>query len=366
MNANLSVTEQSDAGMRVDRRTGLKCACCVKAVMCCLTTSVVVAITAVSTFYFAKYALSGKDVAMPKVFCNNSLAFWETYYGSESVVMGQAKFEYAFLFAPTWSSENGGMLSGNLFICYQTLGMQASGPGNCSNSFTYNRHTCALSVEFSECQKQVAHQHTDVEIQWIEYDSEHDRILMDGKTHMPGWTNPAKYLRTANPIQCPSATRFQPLAQLQVAGCRTKLAYWETYFASIKVVGGLAHFEYSFLFALESVSAGVASGNAFICFQTLGMQASGPGNCSNTFTFNENTCELNVGISECQKQVAVQHTDLHIQSLSYDSTIDAINLVGETHMPGWTNPAVFPRAANVIQCPPATLAVDTRALHVSI
>lgn len=333
--------------------------CCSKAGMCCLMTLAIVAATSAATYFVTKYTLTGRNVLLPDTSCNNTLKFWETYYGSSSVVMGAAHFEYAFLFAPDWSSAKGDLLSGKMFICYQTVGMQASGPGNCSNSFTYSRKDCKLSVEMSECQKQVAIQHTDVEIQWIEYDGQHDTMLMDGKTHMPGWTNPAKFPRVTSPIQCPAATNGQKIAAQAPASktraaCTTKLAYWDTYFASLSVIAGAAHFEYSFLFGPTGSTGAVIIGNLFICFQTLGMQASGPGNCSNSFTYNENTCELSVDISDCQKLVATQHTDVEMQSITYDGTNDAINMVGKTHMPGWTNPAVFPRAPSGIQCPPAT------------
>ena len=42
----------------------------------------------------------------------------------------------------------------------------------------------------------------------------------------------------------------------------------------------------------------VHSGNMYICDQTTGFRASGPNNCSNTFVFDEYTCELSYKLSD--------------------------------------------------------------------
>ena len=142
--------------------------------------------------------------ATPNAGCaNNTLAYWTPYFGSEAVVAGAAHFEYAFLFAP--SSTQNGVTKGTMFICDQTTGMQASGPSNCTNTFSFDDSTCSLTYTLSDCQSKVQHEETDVEIDAIAYKSDSDTIEMTGKTHMPGWTNPAVYERVANPIKCPPA-----------------------------------------------------------------------------------------------------------------------------------------------------------------
>ena len=166
-----------------------RCQCVSK---CCCMSSLIVLITCVATYFLCKdFLLTGSDVSRDVVpsTCNNTLAFYETYYSSKSVVSGQAHFKYAFLFAPTTTYSRGdgkgNVYSGHMFICDQTTGMQASGPDNCTNFFTYDEYTCALSTQLSKCQSDVQHQHTDVEIAWIQYNGVDDTVVFDGARPRP-------------------------------------------------------------------------------------------------------------------------------------------------------------------------------------
>jgi len=189
----------------------LKKGCGTRALKGCCTVSLIVAATAIATFFITKELVSGTDVCtdIVPVGCNQTLAFWQTYYGSEKVVGGAAEFKYSFLFAPNATlprgDGNGHVHSGHMFICDQTTGMKASGPDNCTNSFSFDDHTCELLTQLSACQSQVQHKDTDVEIDWLRFDGVDDQIWMDGTTHMPGWKNPAKFKRVDSPITCPLA-----------------------------------------------------------------------------------------------------------------------------------------------------------------
>ena len=97
-----------------------------------------------------------------------------------------------------------------MFICDQTTGMQASGPVNCTNLFSFDDYTCAIASQLSDCQSKVQHQDTDVGITSIRYNGSDDTIEFDGETHMPGWTNPAVYKRMPSAIKCPAAQPWSP------------------------------------------------------------------------------------------------------------------------------------------------------------
>jgi hypothetical protein len=105
---------------------------CVWGSKCCCFTSLVVTITMVATYFMCKdLLLTGADVSRDVVpsTCNYTLGYYQTYYGSKSVVQGAAHFEYAFMFAPTNTytrgDGKGDVTSGRMYICDQTVGMQA-------------------------------------------------------------------------------------------------------------------------------------------------------------------------------------------------------------------------------------------------
>jgi len=184
---------------------------CMKKWVWVLITIASVVITAIATSYIVKGSESSDNIKPPPPTsaCDKSLAFGEIYYGSNSVLAGTAHFEFSFQFqnrSNLTRADGAFVQTGDMYICYQTTGLHASGPGNCTNSFVYDEHTCELSTKLSDCQIQVQHQDTDLDIQWLEFDGANDQIKMDSTTHLPGWVGKTTYARSAtNPIKCPAA-----------------------------------------------------------------------------------------------------------------------------------------------------------------
>eukprot|EP00301_Raphidiophrys_heterophryoidea_P002959 c11361_g1_i1.p1 GENE.c11361_g1_i1~~c11361_g1_i1.p1 ORF type:complete len:117 (+),score=33.65 c11361_g1_i1:318-668(+) len=103
-----------------------------------------------------------------------------------------------------------------------------------------------------------------------------------------------------------------------------------------------------------SVSFDSHTQEVYICNQVFGFNACGPYNCSNTYTFDSATCQLNFTVSSCEEQVAKQHTDMHVQSLTYNQTDDTVIMGIKSNTPGASGPIVLSLdTTTTLQCPPA-------------
>merc|ERR1711998_47402 len=146
---------------------------------------------------------------------NQSIDYNRVYFGQQSCCEGLATFQYAISFVPrqVLSRGDGSMVTnGDMFICFQTIGYQKSGPGNCTNQFSYDHTTCSLAVALSECQSQVQHLHTDVKIQWFAYLPNSSTVeMMTSSPHLVGWHRDIDLTTAqANPIKCPAADNTGP------------------------------------------------------------------------------------------------------------------------------------------------------------
>jgi len=92
----------------------------------------------------------------------------------------------------------------------------------------------------------------------------------------------------------------------------------------------------------------------FLCYQCTGFQKAGPGNCSNTFELDTDTCTLTYKLSDCTLQIQHKGTDQAIKSLTYNGASDTLTMSVTSHFPAASGDLTFATSTpNTIQCPAA-------------
>merc|ERR1711990_171643 len=75
---------------------------------------------------------------------------------------------------------------GKMHLCVQATGnMQAFSPQNCTMSYYYNQNEQNLHYVDSDCNEQVAHEHSDNRITSVDFDSGKNQVKINFKSHFP-------------------------------------------------------------------------------------------------------------------------------------------------------------------------------------
>merc|ERR1711988_777879 len=97
-----------------------------------------------------------------------------------------------------------------MHICVQTFGSQAVGPYNCTVNYMYDSSNDKFHYLNGPCDIAVSHEHTDMMIQDIVYDSKNDQLNIDFQSHGP---TGGKYTLTHSDtpqMKCDPATNALP------------------------------------------------------------------------------------------------------------------------------------------------------------
>lgn len=122
------------------------------------------------------------------------------YYGERKIFAGLATYE----FAATFSGD------GEMFLCAQVKGVQATGPFNCSNKVAVSGSD--LSFTTSACEQNVEDTKTDMHLEQAgQYDAASDTLTLSFTSNTPTAPGPlAMKPTTDRPIACPAAGPAPP------------------------------------------------------------------------------------------------------------------------------------------------------------
>eukprot|EP00300_Choanocystis_sp_HF-7_P022234 c21410_g1_i1.p1 GENE.c21410_g1_i1~~c21410_g1_i1.p1 ORF type:complete len:228 (+),score=34.65 c21410_g1_i1:36-686(+) len=198
------------------RRNCCNAGCCKRATLIAIPALLVLAACVAITFYIthkvdkAHYA---HDKPPPNTCGNGTLQLNTWYYGEKdwSFVGQHSVFHYAVNFESTQTLArppgHNPVTFGNVQICSQVTDSHASGPFNCKNSFVYDPDTCSTALLVSDCSEQVAHQYTDMHIQWLGFYSNQSAVGIEFSSNTPnaGGIMFLKPMPSPIPIVCPQA-----------------------------------------------------------------------------------------------------------------------------------------------------------------